>query len=391
MTPKQRSQLSDVADPIFMKTIKDIPSHAIFTLDTKGNITSWNTGAAHISGWDDAEVIGKSYNILFSDDDTKAGVPANQLAYAKEHMSYQAEANLLHRSGRIFLAEYSITAICDEGELLGFVVVAKDTTQRRKDEVEQIDDNQLLRNEIERRKAIEKALKESNEELDAFASAAGHDLQEPLRMVVSYLQLIEKRYSQKFDADGMEFLAFAIDGATRMKELISDLVEYSRIETLGKPFKKINANEVLQRVIENLEVSIKESAVTVTSDTLPEVWSDEVQFGELLQNLIANAIKFGTRAQIKNLHIHVGVQLKNNEYIFSVADNGPGIDKKYFSTIFLIFKQLGNKSMVEGSGVGLAICKKIVKRHKGHIWVESEPGKGATFNFSIPQQKESHD
>jgi light-regulated signal transduction histidine kinase (bacteriophytochrome) len=210
-------------------------------------------------------------------------------------------------------------------------------------------------------------------------------------MVVSYLQLIEKRYADSFDTDGREFLAFAIDGATRMKALISDLVEYSRIETLGKPFKRIDANEVLKRAMENLEVSRQESDVTITSDNLPNVWSDEVQFGELLQNLLANAIKFGTRANISDLKIHVGVQEKKGEYIFSIADNGPGIDPKHFKTIFLIFKQLGNKSIVEGSGVGLAICKKIVKRHKGRIWVESEPGKGATFYFSIPQSKEHHD
>ena len=210
-------------------------------------------------------------------------------------------------------------------------------------------------------------------------------------MVVSYLQLIEKRYAKSFDQDGLDFLDFAIDGAIRMKTLISDLVEYSRIETLGKPFKKIDANDVLKRVLENLEVSIRESKAHVTSDTLPVVWSDEVQLGELLQNLIANAIKFGVRAQTKDLKIHIGVQEKKDDYVFSISDNGPGIDKKYFNTIFLIFKQLGNKSMVEGSGVGLAICKKIVKRHKGRIWVESEPGHGATFYFSIPQQKESHE
>jgi PAS domain S-box-containing protein len=391
MASRQKSHLSNVADPIFLTIVKDIPSHAIFTLDIDGKITSWNSGATRVSEWEEAEVLGKPFDVLYDAAHAKAGVPAKQLAYAKEHASFQEEARLTSKSGRTFLAEYSITAICENKIILGYVVVAKDTTQRKKDEIEQIDANGLLRKEIDRRKAIERALKESNEELDAFASAAGHDLQEPLRMVVSYLQLIERRYAEALDTDGKEFLAFAMDGAIRMKTLISDLVEYSRIETLGKPFKKIDANDVLKRALENLEVSIRESNATVTSDVLPELWSDEVQFGELLQNLISNAVKFGAGAKVPDLKIHIGVEEKKGEFVFSIADNGPGIEKKYFNTIFLIFKQLGNKSMVRGSGVGLAICKKIVKRHKGRIWVESEQGKGATFYFSIPQLKESHE
>jgi PAS domain S-box-containing protein len=391
MATAQNSHIGKDADPLFLSSIKNIPSHAIFTLDNSGTITSWNSGATNISGWDENEALGKMCNILYRPEDVAAEVPAAQLRHAKQHTTFQTESYLLKKNGDVFLADYSITAIYENNKMLGYVVVAKDTTQRKKDEIEQIDANGLLRREIERRKAIEKDLKESNEELDAFASAAGHDLQEPLRMVVSYLQLIEKRYVKSFDQDGREFLAFAIDGATRMKALISDLVEYSRIETLGKPFKKINANEVLKRAVKNLEVTVKESKVKITSDELPEVWSDEVQFGELLQNLLANAIKFGVRANTPHLRIHVGVQTRKGEFVFSVADNGPGIDKKDFKTIFLIFKQLGNKSIVEGSGVGLAICKKIVKRHKGRLWVESEPGRGATFYFSIPQLKESHE
>jgi PAS domain S-box-containing protein len=387
MTSREKSHFNNAADLIFLKIVKDIPSHAIFTLNTDGLITSWNSGAKHISGWEKEEVIGKSYGMLYDTEDSEADIPASQLSQAKEHGSFQQEAKLTSKDGRVFLAEYSITAIYDDKKLSGYVVVAKDTTQRKKDEIEQIDANELLRDEIDRRKAIEKALNVSNEELDAFASAAGHDLQEPLRMVVSYLQLIEKRYTKVLDDEGKEFLAFAVDGATRMKDLISDLVEYSRIDTLGKPFKKIDANEVLKRALKNLEVSILEGKATVTSDNLPQIWSDEVQFGELLQNLISNAIKFGAQNDNHNLKVHIGVKEKKEEFVFSVVDNGPGIDKKYFNTIFLIFKQLGNKSMVDGSGVGLAICKKIIKRHKGRIWVESKPGKGATFNFSIPKFK----
>jgi light-regulated signal transduction histidine kinase (bacteriophytochrome) len=171
--------------------------------------------------------------------------------------------------------------------------------------------------------------------------------------------------------------------------LISDLVEYSRIDTLGKPFKETNASQVLEDVLDSMEVLIRESGAKITYDKLPVVWSDKVQLNELLQNLLANAIKFGKQGSASQLKVHVGVHENAREFVFSVSDTGPGIDKKYFKTIFLIFKQLGNKSLAEGSGVGLAICKKIVKRHHGRIWVESEIGKGSTFNFSIPRSKEA--
>jgi PAS domain S-box-containing protein len=381
----------DTSKLTLRSAVKDIQSHAIVTLDPDGLVTSWNKGAEQITGWKKDEVLGRCFDFLYSETDNKSGKPQADLAAARKKGSIQEEALRIVKGNKTYLADVSLTTITNSDGQVGFVMVAKDTTQRKKDEVEQLDANTLLRQEIDRRKTIEKALKESNEELDAFASAAGHDLQEPLRMVVSYLQLIEKRYAASFDQDGLDFLAFAIDGATRMKMLINDLVEYSRIETLGKPFKRTDANNVLQKVLDSMEVSILETKATITHDTLPVVWSDEVQLNELFQNLIANAIKFGSKDTKKDLKIHVGVTKTPKEYIFSVKDNGPGIAKKNFNTIFLIFKQIGNKLQLEGSGVGLAICKKIVKRHKGRIWVESELGKGSTFYFSIPIVKEKHE
>lgn len=391
MTAKPDPHKHSVDDPIFLDIVRGIASHAIFTLDPSGIITSWNAGAEKISGWKTKSIVGRFIDVLYTEEDRASNVPQMNIDAARENGSFQNEGQLVGKDGRDFLADFSITAICDNEQLQGFVMVAKDTTQRKKDEVEQLDANALLRQEIDRRKAIEKALKESNEELDAFASAAGHDLQEPLRMVVSYLQLIEKRYAKSFDKDGLEFLSFAMDGASRMRMLINDLVEYSRIETLGKPFKPTNANTVLEKVLDSLEVYISETKASITYDKLPEVWSDEVQLNELFQNLVANAIKFGAQGNGKDLKVHIGVKKTAKEYIFSVSDNGPGIAKKDFKTIFLIFKQIGNKLQLEGSGVGLAICKKIVKRHKGRIWVESTVGDGATFYFSIPIVKEKHE
>lgn len=375
--------------PTFYTVVNGIESHALFTLDTEGFITSWNQGAENIMGWDEDEVVGRSFDILYPDVDRKAGLPGRGLKLAAAHNDFQEEALRVKKSNETFLANVSINAICKHDNLIGYVVVVSDMTQRKKNEVEQIDANTMLRSEIDRRKDIEKALKDSNDELNAFASAAGHDLQEPLRMVVSYLQLIEKRYGKQLDSDGHDFLDFAIDGATRMKMLISDLVEYSRIDKLGKPFKSTDSNAVLGEVLASLEVSITETGAKITHDKLPTVWSDKVQLNELLQNLIANAIKFGVKGGKKPLTVHVGLEENSTEFIFSVADNGPGIDEKDFSNIFLIFKQLGNKLQTEGNGVGLAICKKIVKRHGGQIWVESKLGEGSVFKFSIPRYKEN--
>ncbi|GAC1499580.1 MAG: hypothetical protein NVS1B10_02450 [Candidatus Saccharimonadales bacterium] len=381
---------SSVVNPI--NTAVDlIESHAIFLVDKNGCIYSWNKGAEKISGWKKDEILNKPLSILYAYDKPADNIMARQLKQASSKGAYIAEQLLLSRTGKAYLTDLSITAVNKNNKVDSFIVVANDTTQRKKNEVDQQDANTLLKREIERRKTIEKALQESNNELNAFASAAGHDLQEPLRMVVSYLQLIKKRYAQSFDKDGLEFLAFAVDGATRMKQLINDLVEYSRIETLGKPFKKTDANIVLSKVLDSLEVSIAESGAVIDHDTLPIIWSDEVQLNELFQNLVANAIKFGLKAGKKPPKIHIGVTKSHKDYVFSVSDNGPGIASKDFNTIFLIFKQLGNKLQAQGSGIGLAICKKIVKRHNGRIWVESKPGSGATFKFTIPRVKEDHE
>lgn len=373
----------------FVVVVDAIQSHAIFTLDKQGLISSWNKGAVKISGWSEIDVLRKPLSILYANEKDAEKAVKRNLKTASDTGNFMAERSLVTKAGEVFLAELSITALYERDQPTGYIVVAKDTTQRKKHEVDQEDANSLLRKEIERRKAIEKALQESNYELDAFATAAGHDLQEPLRMVVSYLQLIERRYTQSLDSDGLEFLEFAVDGASRMKQLINDLVEYSRIESLGKPFKKTDANVVLSKVLTSLEVSIEETKAQITHDPLPIIWSDEVQLNELFQNLIANAIKFGLKGEKKPLKVHIGVESSAKEDVFSVSDNGPGIAQKDFVTIFLIFKQLGNKLQAEGSGIGLAICKKIVKRHKGNIWVESELGKGATFKFSIPRIKET--
>ena len=223
-------------------------------------------------------------------------------------------------------------------------------------------------------------LNRSNEELEQFAYIASHDLQEPLRMVASYTQLLSRRYKGKLDSDADEFIAFAVDGATRMQRLIQDLLAYSRVGTKGKELLNTSSEDALRHALSNLRGAVEESGALVTHDPLPEVLADEMQLIQLFQNLIGNAIKYQNGGTPK---IHVGALNGGKQYKFSVRDNGLGIDPQYCERIFGMFQRLHKREEFAGTGIGLAICKKIVERHGGQISVESQPGIGSTFRFDL--------
>lgn len=228
-------------------------------------------------------------------------------------------------------------------------------------------------------------LERSNHELERFAYVASHDLQEPLRMVTSYLQLLERRYKDKLDGDALEFIAYAVDGSNRMKALINDLLAYSRIGTRGRNFAPTDCEAVLANVLQNLRVAIAESGAIITHTPLPTLLADPGQLEQLLQNLIGNAIKFhGPRVP----EVRLDVQKQGAYWLFSVADNGIGIEQQYFERIFIIFQRLHTREEFSGTGIGLAISKRIVERHGGRIWIESQPGLGTTFYFTIPASGE---
>ena len=222
----------------------------------------------------------------------------------------------------------------------------------------------------------------SNEELGQFAYIASHDLQEPLRMVASYTQLLSRRYKGKLDADADEFIAFAVDGASRMQRLIQDLLAYSRVGTKGKDLLDTSSEEALQHALINLRGAIEESGALVTHDPLPEVLADETQLIQLFQNLVGNAIKYQSAAEFPECTFPPPLK-GGKEWVFSVRDNGLGIDSQYFEKIFGMFQRLHKREEFAGTGIGLAICKKIVERHGGSISVESQPGQGSTFRFAL--------
>jgi PAS domain S-box-containing protein len=224
-------------------------------------------------------------------------------------------------------------------------------------------------------------LNRSNEELGEFAYAASHDLQEPLRMVASYTQLLSRRYKGKLDSDADEFIAFAVDGASRMQRLIQDLLAYSRVGTKVKNLLDTSSEEALQQALVNLRGAIEENGALVTHDPLPTVRADEMQLIQLFQNLVGNAIKYQSPG-VPQVRISAA---KNGEkkWLFSVQDNGLGIDSQYFEKIFGMFQRLHKRQEFAGTGIGLAICKKIVERHGGSISVESQPGRGSTFRFTL--------
>lgn len=237
---------------------------------------------------------------------------------------------------------------------------------------------------VSARQALEETvaeLRRSNADLQQFAYVASHDLQEPLRMVASYTQLLARRYKGKLDSDADEFIGYAVDGASRMQRLINDLLAYSRVTAQGKVFEWVDCNGLLEEVLSNLQVAAEQNRAVVTHDPLPTVMADRGQLGQLFQNLIGNAIKFRGEEPPQ---IHVSAEQRTGEWLFSVRDNGIGVGPQYAERIFVIFQRLHNREEYPGTGIGLAICKKIVERHGGRIWVVSHTGQGATFHFTLP-------
>ena len=264
-------------------------------------------------------------------------------------------------------------------EVPTFCIVAADLTERIEAEESLRRANEELDIKVKERTS---ALARSNAELQQFAYVASHDLQEPLRMVTAYLSLLEKKYGDVLNGQAREYMDFAIEGGLRARQLVSDLLELSHLESQAKHMSLTDLTNVMDAAVQNLMVQIKEEHAQVTRDQLPEITADDTQMTMLFQNLLSNAIKFhGDRDPV----VHVSCHDEGDRWLISVSDNGIGIDPAYKDKLFVIFQRLNSRKKYEGTGIGLAIAKKIVERHGGRIWFDSELGKGTTFFFTLPK------
>jgi PAS domain S-box-containing protein len=349
---------------------------AIVIVNRWGAIQIVNQQTESLFGYERTELIGQPVEVLLPERH-RAGHVGHRDDYMAaprtRPMGIGLELFGRRKDGTEFPVEISLSPMqIDDGMLVTSIV--RDVSDRRRVE-------QQLRQTAEALEHQTAELMRSNAELQQFAYVASHDLQEPLRMVASYTQLLARRYQGKLDQDADEFIAFAVDGAKRMQALINDLLAYSRVGTQGGEFQPTNIGEVVDRVIADLAAAIEDAGATVTHGDLPTLRVDPVQMGQLIQNLISNAIKFRGEDSPR---VEITVERERSAWRFAVRDNGLGIAPEYAERIFVIFQRLHTREEYPGTGIGLAICKKIVERHGGQIWLESRPGKGATFFFTLP-------
>ena len=374
----------------YRNIVEAVPVGIILT-NEHGAITYYSAQAREMFGLEDDQVaLGTNY---------RAWLAAGQQCPNRRHtggdpgLIPRTEVRLQRGDHSEYWAEVT-SVLLDEGFVLsgrrrGSIIVVQDISDRKQ------------ANEALARYAAE--LERSNQELEQFAYVASHDLQEPLRMVASYVQLLAKDYGGQLDADADAYIEFAVDGAKRMQRLIDDLLAFSRVGTRGQQFQAVDLSQLLQDVLRGLKLAIEESGATVTYGELPTLMADRGQIYQLLQNLIANALRFRGDAPPR-IHVsatwHAGGESAGNSpssspninsdenpgWVFAIADNGIGIDPQYAERVFVIFHRLHSRAQYSGTGIGLAICKKIVERHGGRIWVESTLGHGATFYFRLPER-----
>ena len=335
------------------------------TLD--GVITTWNHGAEKVFGYSSSEAVGKPMQMLVPPE--RANEEPDILARVERGESVEHfETVRVRKDGKGIDVSVTISPIRDSsGAIVGVSKVARDITERKHAE-------QRLADKAEE-------LARSNRELEQFAYLASHDLQEPLRMVASYTQLLAERYGGKLDENADKFLGYAREGALRMQVLIRDLLAFSRVVQAGVPRKPVDCNVALEEAVQSLTAAIEESGAVVTHAALPNVWADQTQIAQVFQNLIGNAIKFHDGAPPE---CAVSAEKSGRNWLFSVSDNGIGIAPEYAENIFVVFQRLHARTEYPGNGMGLAICKKIIQHYGGTIWVESQVGQGSTFKFTLP-------
>jgi PAS domain S-box-containing protein len=364
-------QEAEAASAQFQGLLESAPDGVVI-VDNRGQIKMVNRQTEVLFGYPRAELLGQTVDRLLPER-LRGRHPAERAGYTHEPrtrpMGSMLELFGRRRDGSEFPVEISLSPMQSSGELL-VISTIRDITPRKEAD--------------ERLKAVAADLARSNAELEQFAYVASHDLQEPLRMVASYTQLLARRYQGKLDQDADEFIGFAVDGALRMQELINDLLTYSRAGTRPLELQPVDAGRLVDQIVSDLAVTIAESGASVTRADLPTVRADPPQLRQVFQNLVANGLKFH-RVGVPP-HVHISARRAGNLWTFAVRDNGIGIEPQYIARIFVLFQRLHTRADYPGTGIGLAICKKIVERHGGRIRVESEPEHGTTFWITLPAE-----
>jgi PAS domain S-box-containing protein len=365
---------------LYVRNLVEASLDPLVTISPEGKITDVNEATEQATGMPRSELIGSDFSNYFTEPD-KAREGYQRVISDGYIRDYPLA--MRHTSGRATDVLYNATVYRNgAGEVQGVFAAARDITERKRVEAELVRHREHLEELVGQRT---EDLARSNRDLEQFAYVASHDLQEPLRAVGGFVGLLQQRYQGKLDEKADSYIGSAVDGVTRMQTLIGDLLSYSRVGTKGKAMEPTDTRESLNDALTNLHASIEESGAVIQVDPVPTVPADAIQLTQLYQNLIANAIKFRSD---RPPEIHVGARREQDAWLFWVRDNGIGIDAQYAERIFLIFQRLHTRKMYPGTGIGLAICKRIVERHGGSIWVESQPGQGSTFYFTLPDKGE---
>lgn len=372
----------------YRSLVEQVTDYGIFMLDEKGKIISWNEGAKKIKGYESTEVIGKYFSIFYPEEDILNGKPAYELRVAIKEGKYEEEGWRVRKDGTLFWANVVITAIYNnDGIHIGFSKVTRDLTERKESEKALRDSYDRYRMLAEELKITNYELSYANEELEQFTSIVSHDLQEPIRTIKSFLKLIDIKLGNEQNEDLKNYISKAINATDRMKQLIQNLLHYSQLSKGEMVEQIINVEDLISEAIQNVRTSAENVNAQISVETnVKTIEGDRVQLVQLIQNLLSNALKF-TDSQFPKIKIS-GFR-ENGHVKFAVSDNGIGIADTDINKVFEIFRRLHTKKEYPGTGIGLAICKKIVDRHHGRIWPESKPGKGTTFYFTINEQKET--